>query len=250
MTAHIIDIHQHPYPGVHEIMDTHRIRTSVLLPGPGQNRTVLEWARKWPGMFVPFYWLDLADPAAAADDLERAVTEDGHRGVKFQPLVQHFYANEPRLAPVFERAQKLGVPVLFHQGVVGFDKHYAQYGTCVYADELADTYGDLKIILAHLGGNYSFEAVVIAAKHPNVYLDTAYLHFFCDRSLPKVTPLEMIRRAVEFAGPGKVLYGGEGTTPTMILDSDLRQDCKKRILWQNAQALLGLDEPEWAAEDL
>ena len=85
--AWVIDFHQHPSPGVHEFMAQHHINVSVLLPGPGGNQTVLAWAKKWPGRFVPFYWVDLADTERAADELEVAVTRQGHKGIKFQPLV-------------------------------------------------------------------------------------------------------------------------------------------------------------------
>ena len=248
--AWIINFHEHPYPGVHEFMEQNHVKAAVLLPGPQTNDTVLRWAEKWPGRFIPFYWVDLSDPARAADELEVAVRQRGHRGIKFQPLVQRFYPNEPRLRPVFAKAQELGIPVLFHFGVVAFDDHYAQYANPVYVDELADQFGELNIVIAHMGGNYSYEALVIAEKNPNVYLDTAYLHFFCNRSLPKVRPIDLIRRAVEFAGPHKVLYAFEGTRPSVILDSDLREEHKKLILWQNAKRLLNLPEPDWAGSQV
>ena len=38
--------------------------------------------------------------------------------------------------------------------------------------------------------------------------------------------------------------------PSLIIDSDLSPEHKKRIQWQNAKDLLGLDEPKWAADDL
>jgi len=249
--AFIIDFHQHPYAGVHEFMAQHHINVSVLLPGRGGNETVLAWARKWPEMFVPFYWVeDLEDTERAADDLEAAVTERGHKGIKFQPLVQRFRMNERRMWPIYARAQKLGIPVLFHTGVVGFRDHLAEYASPVYIDEMAEEFGDLKIVIAHMGGNYHYEALVIAEKHANVYLDTAYLHFFCRRMLPKIEPIDLIKRAVEFAGPMKVLYAFEGTPPSLILEADLEFEHKKRILWQNARELLGLPEPKWAADDL
>ena len=59
----IVDFHQHPYPGVHEFMQQNHITVTVLLPGPDGNDTVLKWANKWPGQFIPFYWVDLNDPA-------------------------------------------------------------------------------------------------------------------------------------------------------------------------------------------
>jgi predicted TIM-barrel fold metal-dependent hydrolase len=241
----IIDFHQHPYPGVHELMQQNHITVSVLLPGPGGNETVLQWARQWPGQFIPFYWVDLADPPKAAGQLEVAVKQHGHRGIKFQPLVQRFYPNESRLRPIFAKASQLGIPVLFHAGVVAFANHDAQYGTCIYIDELASEFPDLNIVIAHMGGNYHFEALVIAEKHPNVYLDTAYLPFFCGRSLPAVRPIDLIKRAIEFAGPHKILYAYEGTRPAVILDSDIREEHKKLILWQNAKRLLNLPEPQW-----
>jgi len=241
----IIDVHNHPFEGVPELMEQGHISRTVLLPGRGQNELVLEWAAKWPGKFIPFYWAELDDPEKAADDLDVAVKEKGHKGIKFQPLVQRFYPNEKRLRPLFARAEKLGIPVLFHSGVVAFDNHYAQYGTCVYVDELAGEHPELKIIIAHLGGNYDYEALVISEKNPNVYMDTAYQHFFCRRSLPRVTPMDRIKRAVEFAGPHKVLYGSEGTTTTMILDSDLDPETKKKILWQNAERVLGVGPHDW-----
>lgn len=241
----IVDFHQHAYPGVHELMDQSHITMCNLLPGPGKNETVLAWAKKWPDRFIPWYWVDLEeDPQRSADALSEAVNR-GHRGIKFQPLVQRFYPNEHRLRPIFARAQELGIPVLFHSGIVAFDNHYAQYGTCVYIDELAGEFGDLTIVIAHMGGNFHYEALVIAEKNPNVHLDTAYLHFFCARMLPKIEPMDLIRRAVEFAGPTKVLYGYEGYSPREIMDSHLPNATKKLILWQNAKRILDLPEPDW-----
>lgn len=247
--AWIIDSHQHPYPGVHEFMAQHHINVTVLLPGPGGNDRVLDWSKKWPGMFVPFYWIDFEKLDRAPDDLEAAVAR-GHKGIKFQPLVQRFHMNDRRLWPVYARAQKLGIPVLFHAGVVAFPNHCTVYADPIYVDEVAEAFPELKIIIAHMGGQYHNQAVVVAEKNPNVYLDTAYLHFFCRRMLPKVTPLDLIKRAVEFAGPTKVLYAFEGTPPSVILNSDLGPDVQKRILWQNAQALLNLPEPNWTGEGM
>jgi len=241
----IVDFHQHPYPGVHEFMQQNHITKTVLLPGPDGNETVLKWARKWPDQFIPFYWVDLDDPARAADDLEVAVRQKGHRGIKFQPLVQRFYPNEKRLRPIFAKASELGIPVLFHSGVVAFASHYAQYGTCIYIDELASEFPELTIVIAHMGGNYHYEALVIAEKHERVHLDTAYLPFFCSRLLPRLRPIDLIKRAIEFAGPDKVLYAFEGTPTSVILDSDIQQEHKKLILWQNAKRILDLPEPDW-----
>ena len=48
----IIDFHQHPSLGVHELMQQNDITVSVLLPDVDTNDLVLKWARKWPGQLA------------------------------------------------------------------------------------------------------------------------------------------------------------------------------------------------------
>ncbi len=242
----IINAHEHPWLGdpketVPKYLADQPHDISVLLPVGGEvNEVVRRWAELEPDHFIPFYWLDLEDIPGDVAKLEEAVKEKGHRGIKFQPLLQHFHANEPRMYPIYEKCIELAIPVLFHSGVVYFDRHLAHFGSPVYVDEVAADLPDLNIVIAHLGGNYSFEALVIAEKHENVFLDTAFLPWFCERSLPRVEPMDLIRRAVRFAGPESVLYACEGLSPTVIQDSDLAGDVKELILHGNAERLLGL----------
>jgi len=91
-----------------------------------------------------------------------------------------------------------------------------------------------------MGGNYSYEALVTAEKHENVYLETAFLQVFCERSLPRVEPIDVIKRGVKFLGAERVLYGFEGLSPKVILESDLANDAKEKILSLNAKRLLKL----------
>jgi predicted TIM-barrel fold metal-dependent hydrolase len=142
--------------------------------------------------------------------------------------------------PVYEKCVELGIPVLFHAGVVHYEKHIAHYGTPIYLDQVATDLPELNIVIAHLGGNFSFEALVIAEKHQNVYMDTAFLPWFCERSLPRVEPLELIQRAVKFVGPDRILYGCAGLAPEVVLESGLDAEVKEKIMHGNAQRLLGL----------
>jgi predicted TIM-barrel fold metal-dependent hydrolase len=80
--------------------------------------------------------------------------------------------------------------------------------------------------------------MVICSNHPNVYMDTAYLHFFCDRSLPQVQPIELVARAVRFCGPEKILFASEDVHPSLIADSHLPENTRKLILSGNALRLL------------
>jgi len=124
---------------------------------------------------------------------------------------------------------------------VAFPDHRVRYGNPVRVDGVAWDFTELIIVLAHLGGTFGFEALVIAEAHPNVYMDTAYLKFFCERMIPPMSPPALIERAVKFVGHERVLYGYEGTRPEVIT-CDLRasEEAKRAILRDNAARLLGL----------
>jgi len=240
----IINFHEHAWLGdpkdrVPKYLADQPHDVSVLMPvGQHNNEIVRQWAELEPEHFIPFYWLDLHDISEDVQSLERAVREQGHRGIKFQPLLQHFHANERRMYPIYQKSVELGVPVLFHAGVVYFEKHLAHWGSPVSIDEVATDFPELKIVIAHMGGNYSFEALVIAEKHENVFLDTAFLPWFCARSLPPIEPMDLIKRALRFVGPDRILYACEGLRPEVIQDSDLDPEVKEKILHGNAERLL------------
>jgi predicted TIM-barrel fold metal-dependent hydrolase len=235
----IINFHEHPWEGVGDHNAGMGIDRMVLLADRDSNDLVCDMAEREPGRYIPFYRADVNDIRKSCQELRHYMGERGVRGVKFQPLSQAIMPNDSRLYPFYEVCQELGAIVLFHAGVVAFPKHYVRFGNPVHVDDVAWDFPNLNIVIAHLGGNYSFEATVIASNHPNVYLDTAYLHFFCDRSLPKVEPIDLVKRAVAFAGAEKVLYASEDVHPSVILDSDLPQSTKDMILCENAQRLLG-----------
>jgi predicted TIM-barrel fold metal-dependent hydrolase len=240
----IIDSHQHPVPEVPGIMAQYGIDVSVLLPvGPGAFDKARVMLQRAPEKYVTFYWIDINDISQSLIELESAVREVGVRGIKFQPLLQHFWADERRLYPVYEKCIDLDLAVLFHTGAVAFYQEYGiphltQYSHPMPIDQVAYDFPALSVILAHLGGNYFYETMILAEKHDNIYLDTAYLPFFCRRLLPDITPIQMINRAAEIVGPERILYGCEGLSPEVIQDSVLSTDAKRAILGGNAARLL------------
>ncbi len=243
----IINAHEHAWLGdpketVPKYLADQPHDISVLLPvGQKYNELVRRWAELEPDHFIPFYWLDLEDIPSDVVRLQEAVKDQGHRGIKFQPLLQHFRHNEPRMYPIYEKCIELGIPVLFHSGVVYFDEHLAHFASPVYVDQVATDLPELNVVIAHLGGNYSFEALVIAEKHENVFMDTAFLPWFCARSLPRVEPMDLIRRALEFVGPDRIMYACEGLEPEVIQCSDLEPEIIEKVMHGNAERLLGLE---------
>jgi uncharacterized protein len=69
-----------------------------------------------PDRFGGFATLPTADPAAAADELERAVTELGLAGAMVNSTLgsNGAFLDEPRFAPLLERFERLDAPLYLH----------------------------------------------------------------------------------------------------------------------------------------
>jgi predicted TIM-barrel fold metal-dependent hydrolase len=111
-------------------MDAARIDVQVLsLNSPGveqldaaeaavlaseANDFVAEAVRRHPSRFAGFAAIPTADPAKAADELERTVRTYGFKGALINGHHRGRYLDDPFFAPILESAQELGVPIYVH----------------------------------------------------------------------------------------------------------------------------------------
>ena len=91
--------------------------------------------------------------------------------------MQDFYADDPLAFPVYQRAQDLGIPILFHAGMSWEPGSRLKYGHPLRFEDVAADFPKLNIVLAHLAWPWVVDAVALALKYPNVYLDTSALYF-------------------------------------------------------------------------
>jgi predicted TIM-barrel fold metal-dependent hydrolase len=105
-----------------------------------------------------FYWVDpLADDAA--DQVERAVGEFRYAGVKMIP--DHWHPYDERLFPVYERIEALGVPILFHTGILWGNADSSRF--CRPADfEVIQEFPKVRFMLGHIGWPWTDEAIAVA----------------------------------------------------------------------------------------
>jgi len=245
----VVNFHEHPNDTVAEKNVKMGIDMSVLLSvGTDGMAKAVEMAEEKPNEFIPFYWVDnTGDLSDEPQRLCRAVEEWGIRGVKFQPMDQHWFADDCRIYPIYEVCSELGLVCTWHAGIVNLGFKYelgvpmlARYTDPLPIDQVAFDFPELKLCIAHMGGNYHYRALILAEKHEHVYLDTAFLTFFCPRMLPPISPEALIAHAVRVVGAEKVLYGSEGLWPQAVLHSDLTDSEKRLILGGNALKLLGI----------
>jgi predicted TIM-barrel fold metal-dependent hydrolase len=134
----------------------------------------------YPDRFAAFAALPTPDPKAAADELERTVTQLGFKGAMVHGLTNGVFFDDKRFWPIFERAQALDVPLYVHPAVPhsavveayyqdyladfptlrtaawGFTVETATQGIRLVLSGVFDAYPDVKIILGHMGEGLPF----------------------------------------------------------------------------------------------
>lgn len=109
LNVQILSVHT---PGVQNVPGWEGIDFAYRL-----NKTIAEGPMiKYPGRFQAFATLPLQDPYASADELERAVREDGFVGAMTNGIIGNKFLDHPDFEPVLACAEALGVPIYLHPG--------------------------------------------------------------------------------------------------------------------------------------
>ena len=132
-----------------EYMDRNRIDVQVLsmtspvsdlVPAEEQiricrqaNDITRQHMNEYPSRFQGFATLPMADPKAAAVELERCVKELGFCGVMLAGRYKGRFYNEPEFFPIFEKAAELDVPVYFHPALIPMEVQETYYMSDAYS---------------------------------------------------------------------------------------------------------------------
>ncbi|MCM2359918.1 MAG: amidohydrolase family protein [Geobacteraceae bacterium] len=110
------------------------------------------------------------------DELRRKVEDEGFRGVKLYPTYQHYYLNDPRIYPLYQAAQDLGIPVLIHTGSSVFKGARLKYGDPLHLDDVAADFPRLNLVMAHSGRGFWYDrAFFLSRLHANLYMEISGL---------------------------------------------------------------------------
>lgn len=110
------------------------------------------------------------------EELRRQVETHGFRGVKLYPTYQHYYLNDPRMYPLYQAAQELGIPVLIHTGSSVFKGTRLKYGDPLHLDDVAVDFPRLNLVMAHAGRGFWYDRAFFLSKlHPNVHMEVSGL---------------------------------------------------------------------------
>jgi 2,3-dihydroxybenzoate decarboxylase len=180
------------------------------------NDRLHERVRASKGRFEAFAALPTANPKAAADELERAVTKLGFKGAMVHGLTNGKWFDDRQFWPIFERARALDVPLYIHPAVPhpavvdayyrdylkefpailtaawGFTVETATQGIRLVLSGVFEKYPGVKIVLGHLGESLPFSLwridMCLGRDRKSTFRDTFREHFWITTSGNFSTP--------------------------------------------------------------
>lgn len=234
--------------------------------------------KQYPEIFIP---VAVIDPEEIDADGVQELHDMGYKGLKLIGVARDY--DTPDYMPAYGRAEKLGMPILFHMGVIGGGldysithprrdpkaaaayrramEMYARSGprnasasrmSPLHLDTIANAFPNLRIIGAHLGnqGNYEYASSVARWRH----------HVWFDMSGGETIERQAVERGLigKEIGIEKLVFGSDCPMDEIhehierfevIFDQlGLSQDEIDRLWWHNGAEIYGLEEPTFAGE--
>ncbi|MFJ8864362.1 amidohydrolase family protein [Streptomyces sp. NPDC102473] len=226
-----------------------------------------------PSRFSGFAALPLQDPQAAAEELERAVTQLGLRGALVNAHTQGRYLDDPTLRVVWERAAALDVPLYLHPANGADTAHVLSghpemvgpmwsWGTDTASHVLRlifggvfDDFPDAKLLLGHMGEGLPYvlwrldsrwafhnrHGVELARGNPSAYL--RHNLYITTSGVCDAPPLLCALLAL---GSDRILFGTDypfedmATATRFLETAPISEADRRKIAGGNAEALLRL----------
>ena len=194
--------------------------------GHATDEEMLACCRQSPDYFVPFGYLDFRKGPDHIERLRRA----GCVGLKT------IWPEEPydtrRYFPLYECAEALHMPILFHVGgayydppcrprtadsaVVSLEQMYGRNMMPMHMDAIAKSFPRLVIIMAHLGGDIAYfeQAALVCNGHAGMK-GRAMMYIDLSSELPYygLPSLVKAKEVIDYVGPGRILYGSDANYP-------------------------------------
>jgi predicted TIM-barrel fold metal-dependent hydrolase len=156
--------------------------------------------------FFGFAAVDPYDPEAPLK-LRQKVRKESYRGLKFYPLSQHFLPSERSMYPIYEEARSLGIPIMFHFGILLSYDADLRYGHPEQLHPVAKDFPDLEFIIAHFGAGYFQEVLFLAYHVQNVSVDTSGTNRWIEYLPYRLELREVFQKSLDILGPERIIFG-------------------------------------------
>ncbi len=228
----------HTAPNLKAEMDAMGVSHSVLLPIdlPGISDNAGRWAAAAKGIagLVPFGSVHPRDPGG--ERRLQAQAAAGMKGIKVHPAVQFVAPEHPAAMKLYGQAGAHGMIVFWHCGPVGIETPLGRKLSQVKRYEAPiREHPRTTFVLGHAGALQPDQAIRLARRYPNVYLEIS------SQGLPA------LRRILREAPRDRVLFGSDWPfyhqavpLAKVLIATEGDPALRKAVLHDNAARLLGL----------
>ena len=226
-----------------QLMDAAHVAKSLISAWVAPNKEMISndevasFVKQYPDRLIGVGSVDISQPVRAVAEIRRCVDKLGFKAIRVLPWLWELPPTDRLFYPVYTACCELGVPFCTQIGHTG-PLMSSEVGRPIYLDRVALDFPELKIVGGHIGYPWTEEAIAVATKHPNVYIDTSAYTI-------KRYPPEIVRY-LKTNGKHKVLFG---TNYPMIMPEkalgdlaslDLSPEIQDLFLGKNAQKVYGI----------
>ncbi len=171
-------VHREPVEIVARTLRAHGVERAVSLSYPhkagvaGPLNRFMESVGQKDDLFLPFASVHPDDEDFEAI-VDHAMDSAHIHGFKFQPLVQRFDVNHPRLDYLYQRCIDGEVPVTMHIGSAPTANEFLGPD---HFRRLVARFNDLRVCVAHMGAPEYDDFLELLDDHPNMFLDTTMIN--------------------------------------------------------------------------
>ncbi|MEI9475991.1 MAG: amidohydrolase family protein [Deltaproteobacteria bacterium] len=192
------------------------------------NDVILEQVKKYPNRIIGF---GRVNPNFGAENCVKEIdrfVKLGLRGLKLHPGFEFHIPNDKAIYPIFETVRKHKIPILYHAGT----SHFCNPATVA---DMATDFPEISVIIPHFAYTLRLDAIALAKRVKNLFLDTAGCFAGEDT----------IKMAVKTVGLEKIIFGSddpfepvERELEKLVKYSGLTTDELKAVFSENLKRLL------------
>lgn len=221
-------------------MYSNNITRSVVLPieyhdGIERSLQLIEECRDAPHL-IPFCSVHPKDPLSIKK--MHKYMQMGAKGLKLHPNFQQMRPNDRELFPLYTEYAAYRLPLILHSGLTGQESRFrfgSKFSSLEFIETIPKNFPEMPVVLAHAGISQYQQAISLAQKYENVYLELSG------------QPTRHICQALSNLGSERLLFGTDWPfwNQSLALQA-VRQAARgdqiveQRILYKNAERLLQL----------
>jgi predicted TIM-barrel fold metal-dependent hydrolase len=136
------------------------------------NDEVAHFVAQSGGKLAGVGGVDISKPMQAMREARRCIEQLGFKAIRILPWLWEVPPTDRRFYPVYAACCELGMPFCTQIGHTG-PLMPSEVGRPIYLDQVAIDFPELTIVAGHIGYPWTDEAIAVATKHENFYIDTS-----------------------------------------------------------------------------